>query len=65
MDNCENLVGVEISGELGRVYVLADGTRHYALGHRVLVGRGRRILCTLCCDVAKKYDYVTSGWGEQ
>lgn len=65
MDICENLAGVETSGELGRVYVLENGTRHYALGHRVIVGRARRILCTLCCDVAKKSADVTSGWGAQ
>lgn len=64
MDTCENLDDVENTGELGKVYVNGDGTRHYALGHKVIVGYNtRRILCTLCCDAVKKHSYLTAGWG--
>lgn len=65
MDTCENLDDVENTGELGKVYVNGDGTRHYALGHKVTVNGRRRILCTLCCDRVKKRAYLTAGWGAQ
>ena len=55
METCENIGADAVAKKIPGVtiYTEPNGTEHYEMGHRVLVGSEIHTLCTKCCDRAK------------